>query len=190
MRSSGRIAMGIALVLGAAPLRAESPADARGAALLAPFKQQLQQALQEGLAQGPVAAISACRVKAPEIAGALSRDGVRMGRSSNRLRNPANAPSPWVAAILDDYLADPGRRAPRGVDLPDGRRGYVEPILTKPLCLSCHGESLAPAVEARIRELYPQDQATGFRVGDLRGVFWVEFPAGSAAHARPHGSPP
>ena len=25
-------------------------------------------------------------------------------------------------------------------------------------------------------ELYPEDMATGFEAGDLRGVFWLEFP--------------
>jgi hypothetical protein len=54
--------------------------------------------------------------------------------------------------------------------------GYVEPIGIKPLCLACHGEALAPDVAARIGELYPKDRATGFTEGDLRGVFWVEYP--------------
>ena len=54
--------------------------------------------------------------------------------------------------------------------------GYVEPIVMQPMCLTCHGESLAPEIAARISEVYPDDQATGFKVGDFRGVFWVEFP--------------
>ena len=55
--------------------------------------------------------------------------------------------------------------------------GYVEPIRIQPLCLTCHGEALAPAVGARIRALYPEDAAAGFALGDLRGVWWVELPA-------------
>ena len=150
---------------------------ARGAALLAPFKQELQGALRAGLAQGPVEAIGACQLRAPEIAKALSRDGVRLGRSSHRLRNPANAPSDWLAPILDSYVESPSDRSPRLVELPDHRRGYAEPILLQPLCLTCHGADLAPAVASRISELYPEDRAVDFQVGDLRGVFWVEFPA-------------
>ena len=30
-----------------------------------------------------------------------------------------------------------------------------------------------PDVAAHIAQAYPEDQATGFEVGDLRGVFWV-----------------
>lgn len=151
----------------------------RGAALLVPFKQDLQQALKQGLAEGPSEAIAACRLRAPAIAGALSKDGVRVGRASHRLRNPANVAPDWVAPILARYLESPEERAPRGVSLPGGRQGYVEPILLKPLCLTCHGEALAPEVRESIEQQYPEDRATGFEVGQLRGVFWVEYPAAS-----------
>ena len=167
--------VGLALV--AAFAGAQEPGSERGAALLVPFKQELSTALQEGLAQGPVAAIAACRLRAPEISAALSTDSVRMGRSSHRLRNPANAAPSWVAPILDAYVAGDAEWSPGSVVLPDGRSGYVEPIGIKPLCLTCHGDSLAPDIAARIDELYPDDRAVGFQVGDLRGVFWVEFPA-------------
>jgi hypothetical protein len=63
------------------------------------------------------------------------------------------------------------------VSVPGGTSGYVEPILLQSPCLACHGDALAPEVAARIGELYPEDRAVGFQVGDLRGVFWVELPA-------------
>jgi hypothetical protein len=59
--------------------------------------------------------------------------------------------------------------------LPSGGVGDAEPIYNQPLCLTCHGETIDPELRARIRDLYPRDRATGFRDGDLRGVFWVEF---------------
>lgn len=155
---------------------AQKSAGDKGAELLKPFKMELMQALQSGLAQGPAEAISACRIKAPGIAHSLSADGVRMGRTSHRLRNPANTAPEWVAPILEAYLADSVNRLPRTVEISDGMDGYVEPIGIKPMCQACHGEALAPDVAARIGELYPQDRATGFKEGDLRGVFWVEYP--------------
>ena len=34
-----------------------------------------------------------------------------------------------------------------------------------------------PAVfAAQLAQLYPEDEATGFDEGDLRGVAWVEYP--------------
>ena len=141
----------------------------RGAELLKPFKQQLQRALREGLARGPAEAIAACRTKAPEIAASLSEGEIRVGRASHRLRNPANA-------LLDAYRSDPSARAGRAVALDERRRGYVEPIFVQALCLTCHGESLSESISSRLSELYPEDRAVGYQVGDLRGVFWVEFP--------------
>lgn len=147
----------------------------RGAELLQPFKQQMMGALKAGLAEGPSAAIEACSVQAPVIAAGLSVDDVAMGRTSHRLRNPANAGPDWATQVLRDYL-DSGDWRPRTVALDDGRVGYVEPIGTQALCLTCHGAQLAPEVADTIREQYPQDRAVGFAEGDLRGVFWVSYP--------------
>jgi hypothetical protein len=141
-----------------------------------PFKQDLQQALKGGLEEGPAEAIQVCRVKAPGIADALSVDGVRMGRSSHKLRNPDNTAPDWAGPIMQAYLDDASSREPRVVELDGDRRGYVEPIVAQPLCLTCHGSELAPEVAAQLAELYPDDKATGFEAGDLRGVFWLEFP--------------
>ncbi len=148
----------------------------QGATLLVPFKTNLKAALTAGLAEGPAQAIDACSTQAPAIASSLSVDGVRMGRSSHRLRNPANAAPDWVAPILNAWVADDADRAPRSVDLGDGRRGYVEAITVQPMCLTCHGEQLDAEVAGRISSAYPEDRATGFRAGDFRGVFWVEYP--------------
>lgn len=164
------------IAFAAATVEAQETEPSPGAELLTPFKQNLQQALLEGLAQGPEEAVAACRLRAPEIAAALSRDGVRLGRASDRLRNPANAAPEWVAPILDAYTDDSSDRAPRSVSLGSGRSGYVEPILVQPLCLTCHGDALAPELASRIQTLYPADRAVGYRAGDLRGVFWVEYP--------------
>lgn len=145
------------------------------AELLAPFKAELKAALVQGMEAGPVEAIAICRDKAPEIAAALSVDGVSMGRSSHRLRNAANAPQDWLAPIIEAYADGSVGLAPRRVDIGSGRTGYVEPIVVQALCLTCHGSELQPELAARIAELYPGDAATGFAAGDFRGVFWVEY---------------
>ncbi|MGQ0721139.1 MAG: c-type heme family protein [Candidatus Eiseniibacteriota bacterium] len=151
---------------------------ARARAALVPFKAELLRALISALAEGgPEAAIDVCRVRAPEIAAAASVDGARMGRTAVRLRNRENAPERWVEPLLAEYQAAASDTTSRAVRLEHGRVGYVEPIYVKPLCLTCHGEAVAPGLLATIREVYPDDQATGFRENDLRGVFWVELSA-------------
>lgn len=150
---------------------------AHGAKLLAPLKKQLKQSLIAGMQNGPLSAISICKNEAPAIAASLSVDGVDIGRTSHRLRNPANSAPEWVDPILKEYLSAESDRAPKVVSMENNRQGYIEPIVVAPLCLACHGETLAPDVAAHINEAYPEDEATGFGVGDLRGVYWVEYPA-------------
>jgi len=166
----------LAFVFAATTSHAQDAELARGAELLAPFKKDLQQALKSGLAHGPDEAIQVCRVKAPGIANSLSVAGVRMGRTSHKLRNPDNTAPDWVSPIMQTFLDDPSSREPLAVGLADNRWGYVEPIMLQPLCLTCHGSELAPGVAEQISELYPEDHAIGFEAGDLRGVFWLEFP--------------
>lgn len=151
-----------------------------GAQLLVPFKADLKIALVTGMKTGPVEAISACSVEAPRIAEGLSVDGVVMGRSSHKLRNPENAARDWVAPVIELYLEDREQQVATVTPLGEDRYGYVEPIRIQPMCLACHGEVLQPDIAERIREHYPEDQATGFKEGDLRGVFWVEFSSGQA----------
>ncbi len=150
---------------------------ARGAELLAPLKTNLKQALMTGMQKGPLNAISVCKDQAPAIADSLSVDGIQIGRTSHRLRNPDNSAPEWVDAILTTYLEEESNRTSRVVSLANNREGYVEPITMQPLCLACHGETLAADVAAQIEMMYPEDEATGFKVDELRGVYWVEYSA-------------
>ena len=162
----------LAACSGSEPEPQVEPAE-RGAELLAPFKANLKKELVTSMQSGVDEAIAACNTAAPAIAESLSVDGVQMGRSSHKLRNPENAAPAWVATVIEDYLE--GKTQPISVTFDDGRRGYVEPIMTQPLCLTCHGQELQPDVKEKLAQLYPEDQATGFAEGDFRGVFWVEY---------------
>jgi hypothetical protein len=153
---------------------------ARGAALAMPFKMALKRALLEGMEEGPDAGVDYCKIRAPDIAAQLSGEGVKVGRSSHRLRNPDNVAPGWAQPVLDQWSIDASNAAPLAMELPGDRVGYVEPIVVQPLCLNCHGTELSRDVTLRLAALYPDDQATGFNVGDFRGVLWVEYPADAA----------
>jgi hypothetical protein len=131
---------------------------------------ELSAAIKRG---GPEAAISICAERAPAIAAAAGGAGLRIGRTSHRLRNPRNAPPAWVAPLLAEYRKNPGLASSERTIAP-GRIGYLEPIRIVGPCLACHGGALAPPVAARIQARYPEDRATGFAAGDLRGLYWVE----------------
>ena len=148
----------------------------KGAETVLPFKRGMKAALMSGLQEGPTNAIAACRVEAPKLAAEASTGGVRVGRTSTKLRNPANAPKPWMVPVLERYAEGAKEREPSVVFIDDDTVGYVEPIYAQPLCLTCHGQTIAPEVSAELEKLYPEDQATGYAAGDLRGVFWAELP--------------
>jgi len=147
-----------------------------GAEAVLPFKNSLKQALVAGIEGGPIEAISACRVEAPKLAEAASTGAIKVGRTSSKLRNPNNAPKLWMQPFLDVYETDPESREPGIVVIDEKTVGYVEPIFVQPLCITCHGVELAPDLQSKLKELYPEDQATGYVPGDVRGVFWAELP--------------
>lgn len=87
----------------------------RGEELLAPLKKELKLALMAGIQKDPVNAISVCKEQAPAIADSLAVNGVQLGRTSHRLRNPANIAPEWVDPILRKYLDKESDRVPRVV---------------------------------------------------------------------------
>ncbi|CAN5923205.1 DUF3365 domain-containing protein [soil metagenome] len=154
----------------------EATVRAQAQTSLAPFKAALKSELTAALATGPEAAIEVCGSRAPALAAQHSAGGVRVGRSSPKLRSAANAAPPWLVPVMAELAREPGGTpASRVTALPDGRWGYAEAIWMQPPCLACHGESLAPPIDAELRKRYPSDAARGYRAGDFRGVFFAEI---------------
>jgi hypothetical protein len=192
MRSFKRAGLVLFLAaLAAQPAAAEDPApwvmDSRAAAQA--LGSRLMGELTAALAKSPAAAIDVCSERAPRIAAeeAAAR-GAEIGRTALRFRNPDNAPEAWQRRGLESFAtalaagADPATLEFTEVAGTDGtvERRWMKPIMTGPLCLTCHGETLAPEVAAAVQARYPDDRATGFAAGDLRGAFYVVWrePAG------------
>lgn len=157
-----------------AALLSTAPADEAKAAL-APFKKSLMETLLTALKTSPEAALEVCSVRAPQLAKEASTAHVTVGRSAFKLRNVKNAPPAWLAPVMAELAKEkPGTQTSRTVALPGGGTGYAEPIWTGAVCLTCHGKNVAPALDAKLKQLYPADTARGFAEGDFRGVFWAE----------------
>ena len=149
-------------------------------AMAGAFGAQLRKALLEAMAEGgPVEAISVCKLQAPAIAAGLSTDGWQLRRTALRVRNPDNTPSRREREVLEwmqGQLAagvNPANLTSSGLEVEDDGSVfyYIQPIMTGALCLNCHGKELAPEVRQAIHASYPQDRATGFSEGELRGAF-------------------
>ena len=137
---------------------------------------RLKGAMAEG---GPAAAIDVCSKEANAMTADIAKKhGIQLGRTSHRLRNPENAPRPWVKAWLDENAGKKASRVNAYEASLDGAVGLINPIPMGGLCTSCHGDpaGLPEEVKGALATRYPEDKATGFEVGDLRGVFWAEVP--------------
>ena len=151
---------------------------------------QLGQKLKSTLAaEGPEAAVSVCKEASPSIAKSLSRQhGAQMTRVGTRVRNPAiGTPNGWQKDALNQFenRLSQGEAAAnleywKVSDNGKGQRElhYAKAIMVQPMCVTCHGSAAdipAPLAE-KIRIEYPQDQATGYSVGKLRGAVVVTRP--------------
>ncbi len=148
------------------------------------LKGELQAAMKAG---GPINAIGVCHVTAPHIAEQVSSEAdLNISRVSLKNRNPNNAVAAgsWQESVLTQFDAsaaegtDPSTLEYAALEEIDGTPSYVymKAIPTAELCLNCHGSQLKPEVQAKISELYPDDKATGYQAGDIRGAFVITQP--------------
>ena len=150
--------------------RAMAAKDAMAGTLMSELKSELELA-------GPSGAVVVCRDMAPMISDDIADSyGLAIGRTSHRLRNPANVAPEWAQDLVDREASSPTYLAG-----PDGELGVVLPIKLAAPCLACHGqpEALDQEVRTALAESYPADRAVGFSEGDLRGWFWIEVPGES-----------
>jgi hypothetical protein len=157
--------------------------EARKVATMLPPK--LLASLQEEIKKsGPEGAIPVCKDMAPKMAGEISQQtGWKIKRVSLKPRNEARAiPDVWEKAALEDFdkraaAGEPPAQLEKGEKVGNEYR-YVKALPVQPLCLSCHGpaDQLSPAVKDVLGKLYPNDQAIGYSVGQIRGAISIRKP--------------
>jgi hypothetical protein len=138
-------------------------------------KKNFKKALTNAVAsKGPEGALGDCKIVAPQLS--VKNESVEIGRTSHKLRNPVNQPREWVKPILEEYVKTPRaqHKSQQIVSLGPNHFGYVEPLYVEAVCLNCHGGQLSRGVQKELNSLYPEDKATGFKVGDFRGLIWLE----------------
>lgn len=172
--------------------RMAEEAQARSEILADRFQKELLSALTAAMAaEGPQGAIGVCSSIAPALAAQLSEEsGASVRRTALKTRNPAakadateqRVMASWAAAPIDDE-----GRPKRWTAREGGEYRYMRAIPTMPMCLACHGENIALEVTAAIRAHYPEDQATGFAPGQLRGAFSIRWEDAALARAIRNG---
>lgn len=149
-------------------------------AVFAALSEKLSTAMAEG---GVPAAVPYCRLQALPLTDSLANvHGVTIRRATLQPRHPANRATETETEILAGFRREIlAGREPGPVARREGEEiAYYGPIRIQALCLNCHGvagQELQPENEALIRSLYPEDQATGYALGDLRGVWHIRWKA-------------
>ncbi len=164
------------------------PARMQAEAAAAEFSKRLKQTLMTALAEaGPIGGIDACHAEAPRIAADVERVyGVTIGRAGVRNRDADNAAEGWQRERLEAFeqraAAGEAPESLRHIERSaDGRvLRMARGIRTEAACQMCHGAAVPAEIEASIQKHYPDDRATGFTEGSLRGLLWVEAPIDSA----------
>lgn len=156
------------------------PALERAQKAFAEFQERMEARMKEETARGGLpAAYAVYRDEASGITADLGRRYAgRFGRTSDRLRDPHNAPPGWAQEIVARAGTPPTRGATTWV-VPMGTNvGVLAPLDTREGCILCHGPvaAIPPDTAAKIRVTYPGDRATGYEVGQLRGWIWAEIP--------------
>lgn len=142
----------------------------------------LKKQLQTG---GAESAIGVCKQIAPELAAEYSKDGRVVKRISLKTRNKVQGtPDAWEKESLKGF--DNAQREGKPVDSieasmvsndADGRWfRYMKAIPTQTMCLQCHGKpaDISTGVKAMLIKEYPEDKATGYSAGEIRGAISIK----------------
>lgn len=108
--------------------------------------------------------------------------GINIKQTSLKIRNPVNAPNKWEKKSLESFQAPD---YPKGTPITevvtlDGKKIYhfIKPVYVNQLCLQCHGKK--EDLDKNIREFlefnYPNDMATNYKEGEVRGGISVTIP--------------
>lgn len=101
-------------------------------------------------------------------------------RVSDQPRNQDNAANNEQLTYITSakQKISKGEQVKPQVNILNGKITGYYPIITNQMCMQCHGRKIDQITEetlAMINELYPNDQAIGYGVGELRGIWVVEM---------------
>ncbi len=136
------------------------------------LKSALQQDKNHETAMGTCSSIA---IQMRDDYNKISPNG-KVRRTALKYRNPANKPDAIDKEVMYRLQAvNDGK--PIAVDMGDKYRVY-KPLKIKKACLLCHGDlnKMTPQVQNMIKTKYPHDLATGFKLGEFRGVVVAEIP--------------
>ncbi len=123
-------------------------------------------------------ALSFCNQMALQLTDSMAKaENVGIKRVSLKNRNPVNTAnkSELDYFLLTETLKRSGKKITPQLKEVDDKMVAYYPIFIQNKCLQCHGDKnkdIKKSTLTKIKNLYENDKATGYKVGDLRGI-WV-----------------
>lgn len=155
--------------------------EAEARQLVIDLKSSLMKNLSEQMSKkGPLEAISFCHDNVIPIARSAAKERINkfeFGRTSHKIRNEKNAPQSWAVPYIKEFQGKFQGDMKKDFiihRLENSKRVYLSPLYVQAQCLTCHGENVSPELDKKIKSLYPNDKATGFKIGEFRGFIWVK----------------
>jgi len=150
-----------------------------GQATVKKLGSNLMKHMKEG---GPKQAIPFCNTAANPLTEEVAKKyNVSIKRTSLKIRNEENSPNAKEEEILNQYLVSLSKGEKLKPIVSKDKAGKVHfyaPMKLEAKCLACHGtvgKEVTIKTDSIIKSLYPNDKATGFKVGDLRGIVNITF---------------
>lgn len=131
--------------------------------------------------KGTVAALEFCNERAYPLTDSMATVfSANIKRVSDKPRNPKNVANTKELTYIEKFKTDLSNKVELKpiVDEVEGEVKFYYPITTNTMCLQCHG---APNAELQsetykaLKKLYPSDQATGYDVDQVRGIWSISF---------------
>ncbi len=174
-----RIFLSIILLLNSTFLYSDNEFKDDSNELIQHLAQNLKKTLVNAIKnKGLVGAVEQCNIEAPIISQNISTKNLKVSRIASKNRNPENKATLEQVEVLKFFEQELSLgKSPKNlfkVVETEVSIQYLKPIVTGKVCLACHGSKVSGELKAKIKKLYPNDLATGFEEGSLRGAFLVE----------------
>lgn len=120
------------------------------------------------------------------LADAAEETGWEIRQVSLKNRSPKAKPDAFEREMLAQFekriaAGEPPINIDKGMIVKEGGKTYyryMQPMMMQAVCLDCHGpqDKLKPEVKTLLKELYPNDKATGYTEGMMRGALSLKKP--------------
>ncbi len=100
-------------------------------------------------------------------------------RTALKTRNEKNVADAIDLKVMQEYEESIEEKTFLPADIKVVEEGNTvrvyKPLLTKGVCLKCHGTDISKEIQEEIKNNYPKDKAVGFKEGSLRGMIVAEI---------------